>query len=38
VPVVIGAAQFRGCLGTRLIGGRWGYEVGYYLAISLWRG
>ena len=38
VPVVIGAARFRGCLGHSLIGGRWGQAVGYYLAISRWRG
>lgn len=38
VPVVIGPARFRGCLGARLIGGRWGQVVGYYLAISRWRG
>ena len=38
VPAVIGPARFRGCLGPRLIGGFWGQAVGYYLAISLWRG
>ncbi|MBP6678739.1 MAG: 4-phosphopantetheinyl transferase [Paracoccus sp.] len=38
VPVVIGTARFRGCLGTSLIGGGWGQAVGYYLAISRWRG
>lgn len=38
VPVVIGPARFRGCLGPRLIGGRWGQVVGCYLAISRWRG
>lgn len=38
VPVVIGTARFRGCLGTSLIGGRWGQAEGYYLAISRWRG
>ena len=38
VPVVIGAIQFRGCLGAGLIGGRWAKAVDYYLAISLWRG
>lgn len=38
VPLVIGAARFRGCLGPRLIGGGWGQAAGHYLAISLWRG
>lgn len=38
VPVVIGADRFRGCLGNRLIGGRWGRAADYYLSISLWSG
>ncbi|MFC3570683.1 4'-phosphopantetheinyl transferase family protein [Paracoccus simplex] len=38
VPVVIGPARFRACMGDRLIRGRWGRAEGYWLAVSLWSG
>lgn len=38
VPVVFRGDRVRGCMGTRLIGARWGIAADYYLAISLWRG
>lgn len=38
VPVVIRGDRFRGCMGERLIGGRWGRAAGCWLALSLWRG
>ena len=38
VPLVLRGARFRGCLGDRLIGGRWGRAAGCWLAISLWNG
>lgn len=38
VPLVLGPERFRGCMGDRLIGGRWGQAAGCWLAISLWNG
>ncbi|WP_347267180.1 4'-phosphopantetheinyl transferase superfamily protein [Paracoccus sp. (in: a-proteobacteria)] len=38
VPCVIHPDRFRACMGSRLIGGRWGRAAGCWLAISLWRG
>lgn len=38
VPVVIRQDRFRGCMGDRLIGGRWGRAAGCWLTISLWNG
>ena len=38
VPLVMGPERFRGCMGDRLIGGRWGQAAGCWLAISLWNG
>lgn len=38
VPLVLRRDRFRGCLGDRLIGGRWGQAAGCWLAISRWNG
>ena len=38
VPAVLRGDRVRACMGTRLIGARWGRAAGCFLAVSLFRG